>query len=87
MRGDGLRDLPKGGFGDIHANWRAVVLDSEPEFTSSMLVEYGSHGIQALAKLGEAFLEFDAFRFVHLRTAGVERALELSQLFWRRSAI
>ena len=87
MRGDGLRDLPKGGFGDIHANWRAIVFDSEPEFTSSMLVEYGSHGIQALAKLGEALLELDGFGFLHFRTGGVERASELSQLFWRRSAI
>ena len=60
------------------------VFNSEPELTSRMLVEYGSHGshgIQALAKLGEAFLEFDAFRFVHLRTGGVERSWRLSQLF------
>ena len=52
-----------------------------------MLVEYGSHGIQALANLGEAFLELDGFGFVHFRTGGVERASELSQLFWRRGAI
>ena len=57
------------------------VFNSEPELTSSMLVEYGSHGIQALANLGEAFLELDGFGFVHFRTGGFERALELSQLF------
>ena len=57
------------------------VFNSEPELTSRMLVEYGSHGIQALANLGEAFLELDGFGFVHFRTGGFERALELSQLF------
>jgi hypothetical protein len=87
VRGDGLRYLPKGGFGDIHANWRAIVFDSEPEFTGSMLVEYGRHGIQALAKLCEAFLELDGFGFLHFRTGGVDRALRLSQLFCRRGAI
>jgi hypothetical protein len=63
---------------------QSSVFNSEPELTSSMLVEYGSHGshgIQALANLGEAFLELDGFGFVHFRTGGFERALELSQLF------
>ena len=32
-----------------------------------MLVEDGGQGIQALAKLGEAFLELDGFGFVHFR--------------------
>jgi hypothetical protein len=32
-----------------------------------MLVEDGGHGIQALAKLGKAFLELDGFGFVHFR--------------------
>jgi len=63
------------------------VFNSEPELTSSMLVEYGSHGIQALAKLGEALLELDGFGFLHFKTGGVERALRLSQLFWLSSAI
>jgi hypothetical protein len=32
-----------------------------------MLVEDGGQGVQALAKLGEAFLELDGFGFVHFR--------------------
>ncbi len=87
MRGDGLRDLPQCGFRDLHANWRAIVFDSEPEFASSMLVEYGRQGIQALAKLGEAFLELNCFGFVHFRTGGVEQVLGLSHLFWKCGAI
>jgi hypothetical protein len=87
VRGDGLRYLPQGSFGDLHANWRAIVFDSEPEFASSMLVEYGRQGIQALAKLGEAFLEFNGFGFVQFRTGGVEQVWGLSHLFWKRGAI
>jgi hypothetical protein len=55
------------GGGDLYTNWRAVVFDSELEFAGSMLVEYGGYGIQSFAKLGEAFLDFDGFGFVHFR--------------------
>lgn len=46
-----------------------------------MLFEYGSHGIQALAKLCKAFLELDGFGFLDFRTEGFERVSGLSKLF------
>ena len=62
-----MGDLAEGGFSDLHAYGCAVVFDTEPEFARSMLVENGGQGVQALAKLGEAFLELDGFGFVHFR--------------------
>ena len=65
--------IPQCGLGDIHADGGAIVFDSEPEFAGAMLVEYGSHGIQAFAQLGEAFFELDGFGFVHFKSGSAQR--------------
>ena len=63
--GDGLGNFPEGGFADVHTGGGSVVFDAEPEFSRAVFVENGRDGIQAVAKLGEAFFELDGFGFFH----------------------